>query len=317
MVKIHFLNVGYGDCTIVHWPERETTNSHGSVTKEKPERIMMLDLCHHDTHAEYEHIIDYYKANFTRPNSTLKPIFRYICSHPHSDHICGLAKLFNHREIEILNFWDLEHSFEPEDFEGHDTHAQDWKTYKKMGDLETKSPTTILTYREDPPRDFWHDGEDRITVLAPSKKLIHKAHYTEDGKKKDPVEIDEISYALLIRINQTKVLLAGDGKERTWNDIFENCQQDIKDIDILKAGHHGQESGFHEEAVKLMKPKYIIFSNSKEQDILHGASVKYQKAVSNATILKTCDHGTIIARCGWKKGEIDFHDKYRQLIPVN
>jgi beta-lactamase superfamily II metal-dependent hydrolase len=125
-----------------------------------------------------------------------------------------------------------------------------------------------------------------------------------------------MSYALLIRINQTKVLLAIDGKERTWNDIFENCQKDIKDIDILKASHHGQESGFHEKAVKQMNPKYIVFSNSQKNDRKYGASAKYQEAAPNATILKTCDHGTIIALCDWK-GEIDFHDKYNQLIPVN
>ena len=106
MVKIHFLNVGYGDCTIVHWPGRQTTDDQGQVTKKKSERIMMLDLCHYDGHDEYEHIINYYKTQFKRSDGSLKPIFRYVCSHPHSDHIRGLSKLFNGSEIEILNFWD-------------------------------------------------------------------------------------------------------------------------------------------------------------------------------------------------------------------
>jgi metal-dependent hydrolase (beta-lactamase superfamily II) len=274
---------------------------------------MMLDLCHHDSHDEYEHIINYYKTHFKRPDGTPKSIFRYVCSHPHSDHIRGLNKLFNDAQITILNFWDLEHSFVPEDFGGHETHEQDWKTYKAKGNPETKPPITIITYREGPPRDFWHDGEDRITVLAPSQKLIHEAHYTEDEKKKSPVEIDEMSYALLIRINQTKVLFAGDGKERTWNEVFENCGKDIKDIHILKAGHHGQESGFHEDAVKIMVPKYIVISNSKEKDKDHGASDKYKKAAPETTILKTWEKGTIIAECGWK-GETKFYKKDRTLL---
>lgn len=307
MLKIHFLNVGYGDCTIVHWPERQIKDAQGKVTKEKPERIMMLDLCHHDKHEEFEHIIDYYKNNFKRSDGTLKSIFRYVCSHPHSDHIRGLDALFNDSNVDIINFWDLEHSFEPEDFEGHDTHEQDWKTYKKMGDPQIKSPKTIITYREDNPRDFWHDGEDRITVLAPSQELVHKAHETEDGKKKDPVEIDEMSYALLICFNNIKILLAGDGKERTWKDIFENCEKDIKSIDILKAGHHGHESAFHEDAAKLMSPDYIIFSNSKEEDKDHGAEALYSKAVPSANIYKTCDHGTIVAECHFD-GKINFYN---------
>ena len=308
MVKIHFLSVGSGDCTIVHFPPREIRDASGKLIKEKQERIMMVDLYHHEAHWEYEHIIDYYKQNFKDQNGNPKPIFRFVCSHPHQDHICGLAKLFYANQISISNFWDLEHSFEPENFDNHETHEEDWSAYQKHRDPSMEWPRTIITTREDTPCDFWHDGEDRITVLAPSKQLIHQAHYTEDGKKKEAVEIDEMSYALMIKINNIKVILAGDGQERTWNDIYDNCKNEIMNCHILKAGHHGQESGFHEDAVKLMTPDHIIFSNSKKEDKNHGAETLYAKAAPNAIIYKTCDHGTIIAECGWKGG-IQFYKK--------
>lgn len=289
-VNFHFLNAGSGDCTIVHFPVR--TRKDG---KEKNERIMMVDLNHHNDHGEYENVIDYYKSNFRNPDNTVKPIFRFVSSHPHQDHICGLKELLDDEHIRILNFWDLNHSFEPEDFEHHPTHKEDWAAYKRLGAKD--SPATVIrVIREDSPKEFWDDDEDRISVLSPSQSLVHYAHYKEDGSKRDKVEIDEMAYALMIKINQRKIILASDGRVTPfWDDIYEHCKSDLRDCAILKAGHHGHESSFHKEAVKLMNPESIIFSNSQEADQSDGAEDLYKKAVPNATIRKTHEEGTIVA----------------------
>jgi len=293
-IDIHFLNVGYGDCTIVHFPPRTRKNG-----KKKKERIMMVDIYHHDNHEEYENVINYYKANFRDEDGTVKPIFRFVCTHPHQDHICGLKKLFDDSSIEILNFWDLNHSFEPEDFEGLPTHEDDWGAYETL--REDNSPATVIrTKRESTPQIYWNDDEDKITILSPSDKLIKHTHYKEDGTKREKheVEIDEMSYTLKIRVNDRKIILASDGRATPcWNDIFENCKEEIKDCTILKAGHHGHEAGFHEEAVKHMNPEIIVFSNSKEEDEENGAIDLYRQALPNAWIYKTWQSGTIIVKC--------------------
>jgi len=292
-IRFHFLNVGTGDCTIVHFPER--TRKDG---KKKTERVMMVDMYHHDAHDEYEDILAYYKRNFRNNDGSVKPIFRFVCSHPHQDHICGLNKLFDDQSIRILNFWDLNHSFEPENFEHHPTHEDDWRTYKTLSGND--SPATVIrTTREDSPRQFWNDDEDRITILSPSESLNEYAHYREDGikRKAHEVEIDEMAYALIIRINERKVILASDGRASPcWDDIYDNCRNEIKACAVLKAGHHGQEAGFHEKAVKLMDPVLIVFSNSKDQDKENGAGNLYEKAVHNALLLKTWKHGTIVVK---------------------
>ena len=67
-------------------------------------------------------------------------------------------------------------------------------------------------------------------------------------RKSGDVEIDELSYALMIRINQRTVILGGDGHlTSAWQDIYENCKTAISNCAVLKAPHHGQESGFHKE----------------------------------------------------------------------
>lgn len=294
-VKIHFLNVGSGDCTIIHFPARVTTDKDGNVLRRQDERIMMVDIYHREDDDEYENVIKYYKQNFKNDDGTIKPIFRFVCSHPHQDHICGLKKLFDDGGIRIYNFWDLDHSFEPEDFEGHPTHEEDWETYKSLGSPDS-SATALKITREHTPRVFWNDDEDRITVLSPSRALLKYAHYTEDGTKRDvkDVEIDEMSYTLMIKINDRKIILAGDGRATPcWDDIYENCKDKIRTCSILKAGHHGHESAFHEAAVKMMAPRIIVFSNSEDEDKENGAEDLYHKAAPKALIFKTWRDGNI------------------------
>lgn len=287
-VNFHFLNVGHGDCTIVHWPNRTIGD------RKKDERIMMVDIYHDEDRDDFESVIDYYKAHFKNADGTIKPIFRLVCSHPHQDHICGLKKLCDDNGIKILNFWDLEHSFEPEDFEGHPTHEEDWQAYKGLAN-SSSSPKVLQYTRESRRELYWNGAEDRITILAPSASLIEYAHHKEDGSRKDPVEIDEMSYALSIQVNDRAVILAGDGRATpTWNDIYENCKDILKQCYVLKAGHHGHEASFHEEAVKLMDPAIIVLSNSEDDNAEFGAEKQYKKACPNAVICKTWEGNVVI-----------------------
>jgi len=291
MYRIHFLNVGHGDCVIVHFPERfRKSDGH-----KKDERIMMIDINQLEDIYNYEDIIQYYKDNFRNGYGGYKSIFRFVCSHPHKDHITGINELFTDNGISIINFWDVNNEFKPEKFED-DNHSNDWDKYQELKQ-STTNPKCIVTYRQDPPGKYWDDDEDRIAVISPSRDIIQEVHsLKQDGSKRKPheIEIDEISYSLLLKFNNIKLYLAGDGKEKCLNDIYDNCLTDLKNIDILRAGHHGHECSFHESLTKEMDPNYIIFSNSDTEDSEYGAANLYTQALDDPIILKTCDHGTIV-----------------------
>jgi hypothetical protein len=242
----------------------------------------------------YDNVIDFYKNNYKNADGSIKPIWRFVCSHPHKDHITGIKKLFYDSGITINNFWDTDQDFYPVDFI-NDPSEEDWKAYEEIrkGD---KGQRIIKTKREDTPREFWDDDEDRITILSPSNELIKNANYYEDGTKKigEDVEVNEMPYVLLINFNGKKVILGSDAQNRCWTDIYDNCPELLTNISILKASHHGTKSGFHEEAVKLMNPKYIVFSNSKTNDTANGAEESYNKACPEAIIYKTGDTGSLL-----------------------
>jgi len=287
-VKFNFLNVGDGDCTIVEFPERIVE----STRQEKDARVMMVDINHHEYHEEYEHIIDYYKKNIGS-----KPIFRFIVTHPQKDHITGIKNLFEENGINILNFWDLEHSFEPDKTGSFwDEYKEDWNKYAEL----RKQSFVRRYWDEDSGIKYW--DEDKIEILSPSKGLHHFVHYNEDDEERDSVQIGQLinnlSYVLLIRVNSLKILLAADAEEQCWEYIIKQHADKIGDIDILKAAHHGRLTGVHEEAVKLMKPKHLIFSMSNaisQSD--YSAEEEYKRIVPGVSILKTSDLGSIILDC--------------------
>ncbi len=306
-LKLHFLNVGDGDCTIVDFPARTVS----STQKNYSPRVMMVDVHHHDDHGEYEHVVDYYKRNFHDNLGGVRPIFRYITTHPHKDHMKGMKTIFD--EITIHNFWDIDHQFEPEK-SGQDweEYKDDWTHYEKIR-AGSIPGLTVLKYTDTiTPLPFW--DEDGIEVLSPSKDLYDFVHIKEDGSTRTKEEIgcllNNLSYVLLIRFNGLKILLAGDAETKCWEYILEKYKDKIKDIDILKASHHGRESAFHEEAVKYMNPKHIVLSNSSECDC--AVPEKYQKVAPDAQIYKTSDLGSFILDCDFDGSIVlsrDYHNE--------
>ena len=82
------------------------------------------------------------------------------------------------------------------------------------------------------------------------------------------------SYVLLITYKDFKFVLAGDAEKESWDYIVENYSDKISNVNVLKAAHHGRESGFHEEAVKLMNPEYTVVSVGKNQTLMPITSIR-------------------------------------------
>lgn len=289
-VKFHFLRVGGGDCTIVDFPARIVRGTG----EEKDPRIMMVDIHHHEDHDDFEDVITYYKKNFAE-----RSIFRFVATHPHKDHLKGIKTLFEESGISVINFWDLNHNFKPpQEAPQWDDYKEDWEKYSEIRKLEDHEGLCVRRY-SDNEDDIKYWNEDSIQILSPSDELYTHAHFKEDGTPRKPEEVDvnNMSYVLLLNVNNLKILLAGDAEERCWEYILENHKEKIKNIDILKAAHHGHLSGLHEDALRVMNPKHVIFSNSSELDYESGAYDEYKKIIPSVKIYKTHELGNIIAEC--------------------
>ena len=95
-------------------------------------------------------------------------------------------------------------------------------------------------------------------MLAPTTDLVAEANKSKD--------YNDCSYVILYRTgNNKKIIFAGDSAEKTWNYILENHEEDVKDVDILIAPHHGRKTGGNDEYLDVLNPKLTLFGNAKSE----------------------------------------------------
>jgi len=260
MLKVHFLNVGKGNCTIVEFPSG---------------RLAMIDIDNSRINSENSLTdpIDYYIGKFGR-----KSLFRFILTHPDMDHMSGLNQLAN--KISISNFWDTENNKElnNEDWDNSPYDRKDWDKYQEFRRSE-EDPKCLFLYQNSTADCCW--VQDGITILSPTKKLVELANETE--------EYNHLSYVLKIQYSNVKVLIGGDATVEAWDEILDNCGKDVLEADIFLAPHHGSKNNINKDVFKHINPEYVIVSVAEGVDY----DYNYYSGLATNQVLSTKYYGTM------------------------
>ncbi|BAF60582.1 predicted hydrolase [Pelotomaculum thermopropionicum SI] len=289
MLKVHFLNVGHGDCTIIMHPfgrltmidinngtELDSISANEILdfftqSKEDLKRRLIAErlgisksrqLVEAGYDIQLTNPIEFLKQQY--PNNS---IFRYIQTHPDLDHMRGLVAL---REvgIQIWNFWDTKHNKIP-DFQW-ESDEEEWEEYKAFRTGKRGAKVLYLyrgargIYYNQEPEGV--DGGDGLEILSPTSELVEAAN--EAGNT------NNLSYVLRLTYKGIRIIFGGDAEKEAWDSIVGHYGEGLK-CHVLKASHHGRETGYHQEAVKLMNPQYTIVSVGKKPDT--DASNKYRQ----------------------------------------
>ncbi len=254
MGVIHFLNVNEGDCILIEHP------SHRKTIIDISNGRKVINACegffsgNHNQKSYPENPIDYLK------NRNIHTIFRFILTHPDMDHMDGIKALFS--SFEVVNFWDTDNTKIMDDTaEWGKYNKDDWDFYQDIR-KSTTNPTVLNLYAGQRGQYFnkEEDGEnggDGLYILAPTKTLVEEANQTKD--------YNDCSYVILYRTNNKKIIFAGDSGKKTWDYILENYEEDVKDIDLLIAPHHGRKTGGNESYLNVLRPKLTLFGNAKSK----------------------------------------------------
>jgi competence protein ComEC len=294
-MKIHFLNVGHGDCTIIEHDSGRITmvdiNNGDDIDETSAKEIATETASRYDDmylavaeavgiqrkgilktagyDVQLTNPVEYFKQHFPG-----REIFRYVQSHPDLDHMRGLNALWN-EGIVIRNVWDTWHTKVP-DFKT-DNDRIDWGRYQRLRNGEWRKPgdATVLKYYRGTRRPYFNqnadltDGGDGIHILAPTRETNATANISKN--------YNNLSYVLYLVANDTRIILGGDAEADVWKSIHDCYGSNLK-CDILKASHHGRDSGYYQPAVAAMKPEFTIVSVGKKPST--DASNKY-RAYSN------------------------------------
>ncbi len=299
-LKVHFLNVGRGDCTIIEFPSGRVGMvdiDHLSVLDEDTQKEFTQEYLESRGHDEIslsgssrvwaaleaQAVLKRAQERLTDPldyyDTHIGPttdIFRFVATHPDMDHLTGLYRL--HRQEyakDIVNFWHP--TFEnfnlggKVDWENSPYDERDWETYKELRD-STGTPKSLKQSKGDT-GSYW--TEDGVQIWAPTPELERIA------REQDKPNI--VSLILKLSYQERSIVLGGDATgDETWQKIWPYIN--MEGIDVLKASHHGRKSGYHQPSVKEMAPWLTI--TSVANDSKHDATQNYRRYSEHTVSLR-------------------------------
>ena len=198
LLKVHFIDVGQGDSIFIELPNNETMLiDAGESSKE-------------EVVSEYINTLGYNKINYV------------IGTHPHSDHIGGLAH--------IINSFNIEKIYMPKALSTS-------KTYENLLNTIYKNNKNIITAKAG--IKIIDEDNLKINILAPNNNNYSNLN----------------NYSVVIKINykSKSFLFMGDAEILSENEILTDVS-----ADIIKIGHHGSDTSSSESFLSKVNPKYAI-----------------------------------------------------------
>lgn len=240
-LEVHFLDVGQGDCAVV------LCEGESMVIDGGPKAASRM---------VYSYILD---------TLGLRHIDYVVSTHPHIDHVGGLASVLNAVPVDLLL-----------------TPALEWdsKAFRSMMEYAALQGTAVVIPGEG---DTLQLGSATVTVLHCWPEAIAM------GRTNDA------SIVLRIDYGETSFLFTGDAEE--WAEyMMVDAGVNLK-ADVLKVSHHGSYTASTEEFVKKVHPAFAVISCGKGNEYGHPHDVVMNRlAAVNCTVLRTDLLGTVVLR---------------------
>ena len=292
MLRVHILNVGHGDCTIIEHPSGRLTmvdvnNSQSyddetrnellaeevgkltpasaflwsppfSTVADADRRIVASGVVEAKAKRELTDPVQYMRDRFAG-----RSLYRFVLTHPDLDHMRGLRRI--HDTIGFANFWDTANT-KPEPSFRSGADREDWEFYRRMQAdgrhrLYARGASAFAFGKD----ENGYPGGDAIEILSPDQEIVGACNTR--GLSND------ISIVLRIHHAGRTILLPGDVEGLAWDNMVDTYGARLKS-DFLKASHHGRDTGYHLEALQHIRPAMTFVSVGRKPAT--DASSKYR-----------------------------------------
>ncbi|MGN0168190.1 MAG: ComEC/Rec2 family competence protein [Acetatifactor sp.] len=222
---IYFLDLEVG-------PDATDKSGDAMILISPDGEVMLLDAGHPDA---AEIIISVLR------DLQIEKIDYLVCTHPHIDHIGGVAAIADAFPITTAYRTEVEHTTKTyasyvEALEKHDIET----VYVKTGD--------VISFGE----------EVRMEVLGPDEGV----EYPEDFPENSTQFLNNESLLLKLTYGESTALFGGDlyvTQERKYVEQYGEKLQ----ADIVKANHHGIDTSNCNKWIKTVQAKYVIAMNDR------------------------------------------------------
>lgn len=286
-LKVHYLNVGQGDCTFIELPDNTTVMIDASVS------------------AYSDHIIDYVKA------LGVSQIDYFILTHSDNDHAGGARAVFDAFEIKNV-YRPFQIAVEKADGNTRPISGEmlgDYFGLKSQvvgavttSDVVTASNASYQKFITSAYTETYTEGtqtksaqvyvsNDGMTIgsgtdytfefFAPFIDTSYPAEFNYEETKTygRPTKryADDVannsSPVILLEYQEKSFLFTGDANSKLENDVVNSLTSDererFKDVDVMQAGHHGSRGSNGEEFLALVSPDYFVVSAGENNSYKH------------------------------------------------
>lgn len=271
MAIVHFLNVGNGDCSVIEHSSQRVTVIDVCKARDPSDARVALDKAIRALTATSSP-----RGNFNQKDNPENPIeylrargisaiHRFILSHPDMDHMDGIKAFFD--AFPVTNFWDTDNTAEKEFAQGSPFDEADWELYERLRRGAIPGITRLALHAGTVGK-YWNQTEDGsssdgLHVLAPTAKLVGEANACRD--------FNDCSYVVLYRVENFKILFCGDSHDKTWEHILANHPDEIRNVDVLVAPHHGRHSDRDFSFLDVTLPLLTLFGNAPSEHLAYQA----------------------------------------------
>ncbi len=249
-LTVTFLDVGQGDCAVVRTPE---------------DRIILIDAGDRNETYDYgESVI----APYLRKQG-ISRIHYLIMTHPHDDHIGGIAYLARHFDVDTVL-----HNGLP---------VRSGIFFEILGEMRAqKTPHRPLREGD---AVSTSDGV-HMFVLSPG------ADYLE-GKPYD--NINNGSLVIAMRYGRHQILWMGDSEQNRFGHF--NKYAYFMKSDVIRVSHHGAGNGTSPDLIRMVQPETAVISVGKFNRHNHpSAQVVQAYEMAGSEVLRTDESGAIVLR---------------------
>lgn len=249
-LKVHYIDVGQSDCVLIRQKNKNMLVDAGDV-------------------GDGEKIVNYLKSQ------GVKKLDYIIATHPHADHIGGMADVIENFSVGKIIMSRKSH------------------TTKTYVDLLKKIQAKGMKITEAKPGAAYKLGQASFTLLAPNSYQYGS-------------NINNYSVAFRLVYGKNSFMFVGDCEENAIADIMGNGMK-IKS-DVLMCGHHGSANSTTSAWVKKVRPSYAVISVGAGNSYGHPAEAVLQiLSEQKVKCFRTDKKGTVIAVSNGKK--ITFNTK--------
>lgn len=241
LLKIHYIDVGQGDGILIQTPMGKNIMIDTGTTESRHRVVLYLK------------------------NLGIKKIDILVGTHPHWDHIGGMA--------DIINMFQIGKVYMPKVTNTTKTFIGTIIAIKNKG-------LTITT----PVAGTYVDVEPdiKLQILAPCSASYER--------------LNNYSIVLKLTYGRKSFLFAGDAETLSEREMISKGYN--LSADVLKIGHHGSRTSTSSAFLKAVNPKYAVISVWKYNTFgLPSRNIMNKLKSAGVTVYRTDESGTIVCTC--------------------